>query len=144
MPSSPHSMFRNSVEFIKAEDRKKAFPPKTRGIYVLYMESIKNGKNEMKVVYVGMSRAEDSGILGRLDRHYKAKSKINCWTHFSVFEVWPNIPAQQVQELEGLFRHISRCDNDAIKLGKQKTHAPLKAINRKSAKAWIRDSNGMV
>ena len=140
MPSSPHSMFRNSFEFFNAK-RRIEVPLKTRGIYVLYMTSgdkmKESSRDKMKVVYVGMSAGEKTGIRGRLNDHYKAESKVDRWTHFSVFEVWPNVPAQQIEELEGLLRQIYSRDKEAIKLGKQKKHAPLAAIRRKSAKDWI-------
>ena len=72
----------------------------------------------MNVVYVGMARGERSGIKGRLRTHMK--SKPDLWTHFSVFQVWDNISAQEVEELEGLFRHIYRYDTQANQLNAQK------------------------
>lgn len=130
MPSSIHRTFKNSFEFLPVEDIGKV-PNKVRGIYVLYKSA---GKKEMNVVYVGMARGEDSGMKGRLVRHRRNKPEL--WTHFSVFEVWDNISAQEVEELEGLFRHIYRHDTEANQLNTQRRHKPLDAIRRKSADEW--------
>jgi hypothetical protein len=70
-----------------------------------------------------------------LESHRRNKPKL--WTHFSVYEVWDNIAKQQVEELEGLFRHIYRYDNEANKLNQQKSYSPLKKIHRRSQKDWI-------
>ena len=132
MPSSVHRLFKNSMEFLPVEDIAKV-PPTVRGIYVLFSSS--GSKTDMNVVYVGMARGERSGMLGRLIGHKKAKPEL--WTHFSVFQVWDNIPAQEIEELEGLFRHIYRYDAQANKLNKQKKHKPLSAIRRKSEDQWL-------
>ena len=96
-----------------------------RGIYVLYHQG--EGK-AMNVVYVGMARGEESGAKGRLSKHKKEKSDL--WTHCSVFEVWDNIFPEQVEELEGLFRHLYRRDENANKLNKQKAYAPLTKLSK--------------
>lgn len=130
MPSSIHRTIKNSFEFLPVENISKV-PNKVRGIYVLYKSL---GEKEMNVVYVGMARGEASGMAGRLKRH--KKNKPNLWSHFSVFEVWDNISAQEVEELEGLFRHIYRYDTEANSLNAQGSHKPLDAIRRKSAAEW--------
>jgi hypothetical protein len=76
------------------------------------------------VVYVGMART--GGIRFRLRRHKKSKSKL--WTHFSVFEVWPNVRDDEVGELEGLFRHLYKLDAAANKLNKQRGYKPIRKI----------------
>lgn len=130
MPSSVHRTIKNSFEFLPVEDINKV-PSKVRGIYVLYKSL---SKKEMDVVYVGMARGEATGIKGRLIKH--RRSKPDLWTHFSVFEVWDNISAQEVEELEGLFRHIYRYDSEANKLNTQGSHKKLDAIRRKSPSEW--------
>ena len=131
MPSSVHSIFKNSFEFLTVEDIGKV-PMKTRGIYVLYVIS---GK-EKNVVYVGMARGENAGMRGRLRRHEKDAKKAGLWTHFSVFEVWDNISSQQVEDLEGMFRHIFRYHGGANLLATQLSHKPLDKIRRKSVTEW--------
>jgi hypothetical protein len=50
------------------------------------------------------------------------------WTHFSVFEVWPNVRDDEVGELEGLFRHLYKLDAAANKLNKQRGYKPIHKI----------------
>ena len=57
------------------------------------------------VIYIGMARGK-SGAKARLKA--QRRHKADLWSHFSVFEVWDNISREQVQELEGIFRHIYR------------------------------------
>lgn len=132
MPISDCYLFKNSFEFFPAEDIKK-LPVKIRGIYVLYNSP---DEHQMDVVFIGMARGEKSGAKGRLQNHRKTKSKF--WTHFSVYEVWDNITREQVEELEGLFRHIYRRDINANKLNVQKSYKPLLKIRRSSADDWRR------
>jgi hypothetical protein len=131
MPISPCYLFKNSFEFLPISDI-NMIPIKVRGIYVLYNSK---DNHKMNVVYIGMARGENSGVRGRLESHRRNKPKL--WTHFSVYEVWDNIAKQQVEELEGLFRHIYRYDNEANKLNQQKSYSPLKKIHRRSQKDWI-------
>jgi hypothetical protein len=77
-----------------------------------------------------------SAIKGRLQRHKKSKSK--KWTHFSVYEVWDNISKEQVEELEGLFRHIYRKDSAANSLNAQGSYGTLLKIRRNSPEEWQR------
>ena len=77
-----------------------------------------------------MARGEKTGIKGRLLKHLS--SKADLWTHFSVFEVWDNITGEQIQELEGLFRHMYRRDATANSLNKQNGHGPLHKLRKLS------------
>ena len=98
-----------------------------RGIYVLYRyrRSRRSGvSGRYDVVYVGMART--GGIRFRLRRH--KKSKVDLWTHFSVFEVCPNVRDEEVRELEGLFRHLYKLDSAANKLNKQRGYKPIRKI----------------
>ena len=104
-------------------------PPRTRGLYVLYKHNARSGSYD--VVYVGMARGERSGIAGRLWSHRRNKGQL--WTHFSAFEVWDNIRPEEVEELEGLFRHLYRKDSKANSLNKQRSYKPLNQIRRQSA-----------
>ncbi len=131
MPSSIHGLFKNSFEFRPISDI-EIVPTRVRGIYVLFRS---DRKKQMDVVYVGMARGEQSGMKARLLAH--RRNKENLWTHFSVFQVWDNISPQEVEELEGLFRHIYRYDAQANQLNAQKQHKPLSAIRRKKAEEWV-------
>ncbi len=130
MPISICYLFKNVTEYRPASEIDRV-PSNTRGIYVLY----KAGRARRKsVVYIGMARGEKSGVKGRLKSHRRHKADL--WTHFSVFEVWDNITREQVQELEGMFRHIYRYDPTANKLNVQKSYSPLVKVRRKSSKTW--------
>lgn len=131
MSISPCYLFKNALVYLPIE-KIRSVPKRTRGLYVLYKEADEN----MDVVYVGMARGERSGMQGRLLSH--KRSKKGLWSHFSVFEVWNNISETQVEELEGLFRHIYRHDAKANMLNKQKTHKPIQAITRKDISKWVR------
>jgi hypothetical protein len=133
MPTSPHSIFKNSFEFKEISEIEK-IPKGIRGIYILYKAEGQKAKN---VVYVGMARGEKYGARSRLKSHKKSEKKKNLWTHFSVFEVWDNISAQEVAELEGLFRHIYRLDTTANILNIQREHKPLAAICRELPSEWL-------
>lgn len=131
MPISACYLFKNSYEF-KPVDQIAQVPIRVRGIYVLYRVG-RDGR-AMDVVYVGMARGDKTGARGRLTIHKRKKP--NLWTHFSVYEVWDNITKEQVEELEGLFRHMYRLDSVANKLNAQKSYRPLHSIRRKSASEW--------
>jgi hypothetical protein len=126
MPQSLSYLFKTSCEFVPAEQAKH-LPSLLRGLYVLY----ENGtERTMNVVYVGMARGERTGMKGRILEHLNTKAGL--WTHFSVFEVWDNITKEQIEELEGLFRHMYRRDAAANKLNRQKGHGPLHKLRRLS------------
>ena len=95
----------------------------------------KTGRS-FNVVYVGMARGEKTGMFERITRHAKSKRKGPHWSHFSLFEVHDNISEQEVEELEGLFRHIYRKDKNANKFNKQKRHHKLFRIRQNNLKLW--------
>ena len=109
----------------------KTITPFTRGIYVLFKK--RRGLDKYDVVYVGMAGGnKTASIRGRLRVHKRRKGKL--WTHFSVFEVWDNIREEEIQELEGLFRHIYRKDTGANKLNRQRAYKKLLRVRRKTLK----------
>lgn len=129
MPLAHTYLFKRSIEFLPRSEI-NSLPGLIRGIYVLYLEVPRKGlKSKMDVVYVGMARGDNSGAKGRLRRHKQTKAD---WTHCSVFEVWDNIYPKQIEELEGLFRHLYRQDSVANKLNKQKAYAPLTKLAKAS------------
>jgi hypothetical protein len=102
------------------------FVPKgTRGIYALHRHRPRIKKYD--VVYVGMADG-DAGIKARLKSHASSKRKSRMWTHFSMFEVWPNITEAEIAELEGLFREIYRKDKRANSLNRQKKHRKIQNV----------------
>jgi hypothetical protein len=106
-----------------------------RGIYVLYQENLENNGPKSKqydVVYVGMT---DSSIRRRLRTHAKSKRK-SGWTHFSAYAVWPNITKEEIQELEGLFRHLYRHDSRANVFNLQRRYKALQGITTKNLAQW--------
>ncbi len=109
-------------------------PRKVRGIYTLLFHRTKLDKYD--VVYVGMGTGEGEGVRGRLVAHSNSKGKRDLWTHFSVFEVWPNISETEIEELEGLFREIYRKDKRANRLNRQKRYKKLQKIRIKKLDAW--------
>ncbi len=74
-------------------------------------------------------------MKGRLMSHRCEKA--DHWTHFSIYEVWDNISAEEIEELEGLFRHIHRRDSTANALNKQRSFRPLERIRRKDEGDWL-------
>jgi len=84
-----------------------------------------------------MARGEKTGIAGRLLSHTKSKGKL--WSHFSAFEVWDNISKEEVEELEGLFRHLYRHDSRANSLNIQRKYKPLEQIRKQSSKDWLKN-----
>jgi len=133
MPASELRLIKRFSEF-RSRDEIENVPPNTRGIYAL----LKNYPrlNLYDVVYVGMAGGSKAGIKGRLKRHSRSKSKSELWTHFTLFEVWPNITENEIKELEGLFRQIYRKDKRANKLNKQKQFGLLKKVREKNFSTW--------
>jgi len=85
------------------------------------------------VVYIGMAAGEKTAsIRGRLRVHQRRKGKL--WTHFSAYEVWDNIREDEIQELEGLFRHIYRKDTKANSLNQQRAFKKLINVRRATEK----------
>lgn len=134
MPASELRLIKRCMEYISKVDVSKV-PIYTRGIYALlrYRPKLKN----YDVVYIGMAGGPRAGIRGRLISHRRKKAE--SWTHFSVFEVWENIREEEVQELEGIFRHIYSKDTRANRLNKQKSFKKLTRIHRQTkAEGWMK------
>lgn len=121
MPESELRLFRRCVEQ-QPRAAIREIPPGVRGIYAL-LRKRRNGRFD--VVYVGMAR---QGVKGRLVRHARSASKAALWTHFSVFEVFDNVRGEEIQELEGLLRHIYRADSRANRLNVQRGFRKLAKI----------------
>ncbi len=102
-------------------DLRTRIPRRVRGIYALHCRK----KDKFDVVYIGMS-AGKSGIRRQLASHAKHRAKE--WSHFSFFEVWPNVSEDEISELEGLFREIFRKDTHANHLALQKKCEKLRKV----------------
>ena len=90
-------------------------------------------RQRFDVVYIGLS---DSSVRRRLRRHIQSKG--SEWTHFSVYEVWDNIRRDEIDELEGLFRHIYRFDFYANKLNVARSYRKLGTLRRQTAQeGWM-------
>lgn len=104
-------------------------PRGTRGLYTLLKHRPRLQRYD--VVYVGIASGETmGGVRSRLQSHARSRRKSAIWTHFSVFAVWPNVPTNDLRELEGLLRHIYRRDNRANRLNRQRSFGLLRAIRR--------------
>ena len=129
---TPLRLIQRYIEYVPQADV-LCVPRNLRGIYVLYRREKARGnqkRDHYNVVYVGMAR--QGGIRPRLRSHSKRKKA--KWTHFSIFEVWPNISDGEIAELEGLFRHLFRYDAIASGLNKQRGYRAL----RKQPKVTLR------
>ena len=133
MPVSPLRLIKHPMEFVPKADIKRV-PNRTPGIYVLC--KYQRPSDSHNVVYVGMSRGEKNGIASRLLSHRRSKG--NLLTHSSAFEVWDNIRTEEVEELEGLFRHLHRHDSRANSLNKQRSYKPLDRVRKQSVGEWDR------
>ena len=122
MPIAPCRFIKRIAEFVPA-DRWDNVPDNTRGIYALLQET---DDGHYDVIYVGMSaRSEKAGIYSRLSSHQKNNRFKGKFTHFTIFEVHDNITADEVREIEGLFRHMYRKDSVANQFNKQLCHKPF-------------------
>ena len=110
-------------------------PKGVRGIYVLLKHRPKL-VNKYDVVYIGMARQGAGGVRSRLLGHKRSKRKGPLWSHFSVYAVWPNIPDEQIVELEGLFRLIYRRDTRANRLAKQKSFKLVRDVRVDDHRKW--------
>jgi len=131
MPISEMRLIKNVLEY-ESKENLSLVPIRTRGIYALYQER-RNGEI-YDLVYVGMARGKETGIRGRLKSHKKQKG--NLWSHFSVYEVWDNVREEEVEELEGLFRHLFRYDTNANNLNIQKSYKKLAHIRKNTESQW--------
>ena len=128
MPQAPLRLIKSCHEKIPQSETTRLHRG-LRGIYVLFEhEPSRRRKNGyFNVVYVGLAGLKaNAGIHRRLRSHMKRKGKY--WTHCSVFEVHDNITAEEIRELEGLFRHIYRADAQASRLNKQRGFRKLRRI----------------
>ena len=117
-------LVRSCVQWIP-KDQIDDVPNGLRGIYALHRHRPRISKYD--VVYVGMAEG-GAGIRSRLRAHANSKRKRKMWTHFSAFEVWPNITEAEIAELEGLFREIYRKDKRANALNRQKRHRKIQSV----------------
>lgn len=132
MAKSELRLIKRALEYVPQEDISEV-PRGTRGIYALYKQrGPKNASSHhYDFVYVGMA---SSGIKSRLMQHKKSSVKGKMWTHFSFFEVWDNISDQEIEELEGLFRHLYKYDSKANSLNKQKAYRKLGRVRNRTEK----------
>lgn len=128
-------LIQSCLEFIPKSDIRNVGPGR-RGIYVLYKKQgrlkAKRIKDRFDVLYIGMA---DFSIKSRLYSHARSKRK-GIWTYFSAYAVWPNITKQEIEELEGLFRHLYRYDGRANVLNLQKGFKAIRRIKAKDAEEW--------
>lgn len=109
-------------------DSLKTVGSKIRGIYVLYKKNKRKSK-DFRVLYVGMT---DKSIWGRLRTHARKRD----WTHFSAYAVWPNITKGEIQELEGIFRHLYRRDHRASVQNLQRGYEVLRDVVTEKPSEW--------
>jgi hypothetical protein len=131
MSTAEMRFIKRCAEWVPKDERIN-IPKNTRGIYVLFHKS----GVSFDVVYVGMARGEKTGMYQRIAHHAKSKRKGSHWSHFSIFEVHDNISVDEVEELEGLFRHIYRKDQNANIFNRQKRHHKLFRIRENNLKLW--------
>jgi hypothetical protein len=135
MAQSKLRFIRRAAEFLeiaKISELKNGL----RGIYVLYKEDNSSSEKRYDVQYIGMSRGDRLGIKGRLRSHRRSKRKSGEWTHFSVFEVWDNVTKEDIEELEGLARHLYRYDSTANTMNIQRGYKKLRAVRENKLKEW--------
>lgn len=139
MPVSELRFIKRFAEFCLPDDI-KSIPSGTRGIYVLLKLrpglSRNSRREKFDVVYIGMARGLRGGVKNRLSSHKRKKADL--WTHFSVYEVWDNITESEIEELEGLFRHIYRRDPRANRVNRQRSFKKMRTIRQRELKKWDR------
>jgi hypothetical protein len=121
---SPLRMVRKCVQWIPKEHRNQT-PHGTRGIYALHYGD--HSEKNFSVVYIGMAYG-NRGIKSRLAAHWRSKRKGPQWSHFSYFEVWPNVTDADIRELEGLLHEIYRKDDKVHHLLRQKRCKKLRNV----------------
>ena len=87
-----------------------------------------------EVVYVGMTGGPEAGMRSRLRRHHQRLGK-RAWTHFSLFDVWENIPEVLAEATRGfqtgwLSDGISSCARARLTrwVGRKRTGLRLRPI----------------
>jgi len=128
MPETELKLFKRCIEF-QHRGEIGNLPSGTRGLYALLRWRPRGRRYD--VVYVGLSR---NSVRGRLRAH--ARVKADLWTHFSVFQVFDNVRGEEIEELEGLLRHIYRMDSRANRLNTQKGYRKLLRVRAKSLTGW--------
>ena len=148
MSTQPLRLIRRCFELAPQADVDEV-PAGIRGMYVLYRRYrarniADRGEGRFDVVYVGMAREGGGGIRRRLRAHRRQKAAE--WTHFSVFEVHDNIRNDEVEELEGLFRHIYRFDGHANRLNVARSYRPLDRVCKASQaeEDWMHEARSAV
>ena len=137
MPISYLKLIMRCAEFLP-KDQIYRIPKDARGMYVLYTHNGKKQKCKYDVVYIGMGCRQR--ILDRLRIHKRHKKGL--WTHFSAFEVWPNITNEEIAEVEGLFRHIYREDTRVNRLNLKRGFNKLNSIIRDTRRErWLKPNN---
>ena len=131
MPVAPLTLVKQCIEWRNFDDEEvEKVPHRTRGIYVLFRQK----QSEVyDVMYIGMT---GKGIHGRLRSHLKSRTKAKLCTHFSVFEVHDNVSEEEIEELEGILRHIFRQDSHANQLAKQLGFGKLRKVRRRDWGEW--------
>lgn len=128
--------FKRCAEFL-TRDEIRNIPINTRGIYSLM---IKKPNNKFETVYIGMAAGKKAGVRGRIAKHAKSKRKnLNPktrWTHFSVFETWPNISIEEIKEIEGILRHVYRKSNISNPLNQQRRFIKLIKVKNNNLVSW--------
>jgi hypothetical protein len=124
-------LLRSCAQWIP-KSRIESVPRGFRGIYALHR--YRPRLNKYDVVYVGMADGAE-GVRSRLKAHASGKRKRDLWTHFSAFEVWPNITEAEIAEVEGLFREIYRKDKRANRLNRQRRCRQIQKIRVRN---WAR------
>jgi hypothetical protein len=134
MTQSELRLIKNVAEYIPKDDF-RTIPRMLRGIYVLYQQrGRKNAKSHhYDVVYIGLATRN---IRARLNQHIKSERKSDAWSHFSAFEVWDNVRDDEIEELEGLFRHLYKFDSKANTLNAQKGYRKLFRIRKNTEQLW--------
>lgn len=122
MKVSPCYLFCRSLELCSAAEI-EFVPPATKGIFVLYRH-IEN--DLMELVYIGAGMGDQDGLKGQLQMHRNLQH--HAWTHFSIFQVWENIPKKQMKELAGFFRHVYRNTGYAKSVMETHEYKPLTRI----------------
>jgi hypothetical protein len=130
MPQSLLRLIKRCAEYLPAEEVDH-LPESLRGIYVLY--KYRPQLQRYDVVYVGMTTA---GLRRRLRSHRRKKGGL--WTHWSAYEVWDNVHDYEIQELEGLLRHIYRRDSKANRLNVQRGYKWLNQLRDDDVAEWDR------
>lgn len=133
MPPSRVRLVEKCAEF-RWWEQMRLVPRGIRGIYALLQ--YRRRLRRYDVVYVGMAGGDGAGIRDRLKAHRRSKRKGKLWTHFSIFKVWDNIREDEIQEFEGLLRHIYRKDTRANKLNRQRRFRKLVSVRVNDLRKW--------